>query len=533
MAGSLFEPDVAEAFLTCSICENEYKDPVGLPCLHSFCKECISRHIIESTKGQKTARGFNCPKCKRQVDAPDPMQAPHYWVESFPVNHFVKNLMENVHLRTENRKCDPCSRRNDSIMAVKWCKECSEAYCDQCESFHKSLKYSQHHNLIDMTDLQHRPIKDTASRPPCPDHERSELSYFCEDHNQVVCSSCVTLDHRKCNNVMSCEEAADKQRLDAEGVIEKLKMQRDWANRVSENRKHSLKTLEDASFQLRQQIAGLRQQMNDVLKAKEYKLTEEIKSLNVQEKNNHMSDINSCDGIASTTDNALSLLQNTLKHGSDTDVLLTVDKVKHEAHVCENTLTDVTREMKDVFINFVPDKQLQALSNTLKDIGKLTVTYAPVHITPPYNLDQQAEGNQIEDEATPFHSIPLSPSSVRKSSPLSLHLKKGSPPLSVRRSPPTAFGNGNIHTARLSPIPSARSKKSPPSDELKHLDTNQTPLPPLILPPKSTTPIQRIAPKQASLDFFFKGRTIQDRENCCFTGAGFIGNEKIVLVDQV
>lgn len=103
MAGSMYEPDVAEAFLTCSICEEDFKDPVGLPCLHSFCKECISRHIIESTKGQKLARGFNCPKCKRQVDAPDPQQAPQHWVESFPVNHFVKNLIENVRLRTENR----------------------------------------------------------------------------------------------------------------------------------------------------------------------------------------------------------------------------------------------------------------------------------------------------------------------------------------------------------------------------------------------------------------------------------------------
>lgn len=532
MAGSLYETDVAEAFLTCSICEDDYKEPVGLPCLHSFCKECISRHIIEATKGQKAARGFNCPKCKRQVDAPDPQQAPHYWAESFPVNHFVKSLMENVRLRTEDSKCYSCSRRNDSVIAVKWCKECSEAYCEQCESFHKSLKYSQHHNLMSMGDLQHQPIKDTVSRPPCPDHEGTELAFFCEDHNQVVCSSCVTLDHRKCHNVTSCEEAADKQKLEADAIIEKLKMQRDWANRISENRKHSSKTLEDASFQLRQQIAGLRQQMNDLLKAKEYKLTEEIKNIKIQEKNHYDSDIDSCDGIASTTDNALSLFQNTLKHGSDTDVLLTTDKVKHEVHVCENTLSDITREMKDVFMNFAPDKQLQAISNTLKDIGKITVTYSPVHIAPPYNLEQQTEQNHIEDESFVFRSIPPTPLSARKSPPPTISLKKGSPPISARKTPPTFLGNG-IHTARLSPIASIRSKKSPRSEDLKHPDTTQTPLPPLILPPKSTTPVHRVAPKLASLDFFFKARTIQDRENCCFTGAEFIGNSRIILVDQV
>lgn len=399
-------------------------------------------------------------------------------------------------------------------MAVKWCKECSEAYCEQCESFHKSLKYLQHHNLISMTDLQHQPIKDSANRPPCPDHDGTELAFFCEDHNHVVCSSCVTLDHRKCNNVMSCEEAADKQRLQAEAIIEKLRMQRDWANRISENRKHSLKTMEDSSFQLCQQIAGLRQQMNDLLKAKEYKLTEEIKNIKLQEKSHNDSDIESCDGIASTTDNALSLLQNALKHGSDTDVLLTIDKVKHETHVGENTLADITREMKDVFLNFVPDKQLQSMSNALKDIGRITLTYSPVHIAPPYNLEQEAKLNQIEEETVAYQSIPQSPSSTRRTPPLSLTLKMESPPTSVPKSPQTSVSNGIIHT-RLSPIASARS------------------LPPLVLSPKSATPTKRLAPKQASLDFFFKARTIQDRENCCFTGAEFIGNDKIILVDQV
>lgn len=533
MAGSMYEPDVAEAFLTCSICEEDFKDPVGIPCLHSFCKECISRHILESTKGQKLARGFNCPKCKRQVDAPDPQQAPQHWVDTFPVNHFIKNLMENVRLRTENRKCDPCCRRNDNIMAVKWCKECSEAYCEQCESFHKSLKYLQHHNLISITDLQHQPIKDSANRPPCPDHDGTELAFFCEDHNHVVCSSCVTLDHRKCNNVTSCEEAADKQRLQAEAIIEKLRMQRDWANRISENRKHSLKTMEDSSFQLCQQIAGLRQQMNDLLKAKEYKLTEEIKNIKLQEKSHNDSDIESCDGIASTTDNALSLLQNALKHGSDTDVLLTIDKVRHETHVSENTLADITREMKDVFLNFAPDKHLQSMSNALKDIGRITLTYAPVHIAPPYNLEQEAKLNQLDEEPVAYQSIPQSPSSTRRTPPLHLTLKMESPPTSVPKSPQTSTGNGIIHTTRLSPIASARSKKSTRNNDQKHSDTVQTPLPPLILSPKSATPIKRRAPKQASLDFFFKARTIQDRENCCFTGAEFIGNDKIILVDQV
>lgn len=97
--------------------------------------------------------------------------------------------------------------------------------------------------------------------------------------------------------------------------------------------------------------------MNDLLKVKEYKLIEEIKNIKLQEKSYNDFDIESCDGIVSIIDNVLYLLQNVLKYGLDMDVLFMIDKVKYEIYVGENIFVDIICEMKDVFLNFVLDKQ--------------------------------------------------------------------------------------------------------------------------------------------------------------------------------
>jgi len=45
------ESHVSEEFLCCPICTEEYVDPRSLPCLHTYCHNCIADHIEASTKG--------------------------------------------------------------------------------------------------------------------------------------------------------------------------------------------------------------------------------------------------------------------------------------------------------------------------------------------------------------------------------------------------------------------------------------------------------------------------------------------------
>lgn len=540
VAADIIDPDVADNFLTCSVCDEPFKYPVGLPCLHSFCKECLTKHILSTTKGQKAPKGFNCPKCKRHVDSPDSHQPPHSWADLFAPNHFVLSLMEGVKLRSDSQKCDPCSRRNEKVTAIRWCKECGEALCQQCEGFHRSMKYSQHHHLVSMDDLKHQPIKSTVSRPPCPDHEGTLLGFFCEDHNQVICSSCVTIDHRKCRHVTTTAEAAEKQHNDAETLRERLKLQRDWARRIADNRRHSSQVMDDSANQIRQQITSIREQINDLLVQKESKILEELKVIHTEEKQKYEGAIETCDGLVSTTENAISLLQNSLKHGSDTDVILAIDNVRNESHTCEGKLSELTTQLHDLFISFSADNALQSLVNNLDDIGKLTTTRANANLTAPYHVDSltthrsdnthrshvdhvhhistrrtsqtthRDDKREIELEES-LRSLPISPVSPGRRSPLAI----------------VPHGHRKVLTPPYEPI------KSPLITPRKNHIQSPSPLPPLMIPKSiSPFPYNRMIPKPATLETFFKGRTSNDRENCAFTGAEIIQDGRIILLDQ-
>ena len=51
-----------EEHLTCSVCLKQFKDPKVLPCLHSYCHDCIVK-LAEHAKSST----FNCPNCRLAV----------------------------------------------------------------------------------------------------------------------------------------------------------------------------------------------------------------------------------------------------------------------------------------------------------------------------------------------------------------------------------------------------------------------------------------------------------------------------------
>ena len=58
-----------EDLLNCLICLEPYKSPKVLPCLHSFCTQCLERH--HDFYKLKNADRLSCPTCRELVTVPD------------------------------------------------------------------------------------------------------------------------------------------------------------------------------------------------------------------------------------------------------------------------------------------------------------------------------------------------------------------------------------------------------------------------------------------------------------------------------
>ena len=60
--------------ITCPVCQEHFRDPKILPCLHYYCKECVRQLALRAGPN----RPFACPECRRGTVLPqnDPDQLP-------------------------------------------------------------------------------------------------------------------------------------------------------------------------------------------------------------------------------------------------------------------------------------------------------------------------------------------------------------------------------------------------------------------------------------------------------------------------
>jgi len=59
---------IKDDYLTCSICFNEFTTPKALPCLHTFCLDCVRDYV--ATRNFEAVGKFPCPMCNNEVTIP-------------------------------------------------------------------------------------------------------------------------------------------------------------------------------------------------------------------------------------------------------------------------------------------------------------------------------------------------------------------------------------------------------------------------------------------------------------------------------
>ena len=115
-----------EEQLTCSVCLDLYTNPRTLPCLHSFCQECL-----EGLNQEWEARGdtyyFSCPTCRQCTEVP------REGVGAFPVAFHLNNLKE-IRQSLKNKESDPqqvTCNDHDKPLEV-FCETCKTLICLHC-----------------------------------------------------------------------------------------------------------------------------------------------------------------------------------------------------------------------------------------------------------------------------------------------------------------------------------------------------------------------------------------------------------------
>jgi len=135
--------------LTCSICLDLFKQPVSLPCDHTFCQGCIEGYWT-GPRGPVQGSTGSCPQCRKV-----------YAGQSYRPNRIVANIVES--------------------------------YCQGLEESGTGPR------LADVAG---------PAPVPCCSRHREELKLYCEEDQELVCLVCgLSQEHR--NHTMVCVQEAE------------------------------------------------------------------------------------------------------------------------------------------------------------------------------------------------------------------------------------------------------------------------------------------------------------------------------------
>lgn len=209
MALSMVKQDsvICNDFTKCSICFEDFKSPKCLPCSHSFCHECLKNHIESSCRSKEAPVGFSCPLCREFIPAEKISAELSDWANDFPSNDRLGKISET----SQGNLCDGCLRDGEEEEANQFCLMCKEKLCGMCTKYHRRNLLTKDHNVLSLGELKKFPIV-IETKKSCFAHAEEIIKYYCQDHSVPCCTVCICSGHRKCDNIETVTETADRLR---------------------------------------------------------------------------------------------------------------------------------------------------------------------------------------------------------------------------------------------------------------------------------------------------------------------------------
>ena len=172
---------------------HNYIDPRVLPCLHTFCKECIGGLAKEAEK--QGLKVINCPTCNIECTLPE---------------NGVEGLARDLNLEFKSQawaliakskspekiKCMDCCKESKE---TKFCSDCCDFLCGRCAEHHAVFWRTKNHKMVKASEVNQDALKFLKSPELSyckdPAHTAYPLDFYCETCDVLLCQSCLLADH--------------------------------------------------------------------------------------------------------------------------------------------------------------------------------------------------------------------------------------------------------------------------------------------------------------------------------------------------
>ncbi|XP_054481341.1 finTRIM family, member 82 [Anoplopoma fimbria] len=388
-------------YFSCSLCVNLLKDPVAIPCGHSFCMDCISGYWNEADY----TGIYICPQCKitftqRPVLRPNAtLSLVAEKIRKSGLNLNLNTSQGNLYAGPSDVPCDYCSGKK--LKAVKSCLNCLASYCEKHLKPHYESATFKRHKLVDELGNLDRKI--------CPQHQKS-LELFCRTDQMCICAICTVSEHRGHDIVSAEAERGEKQKLLG---ISQAEIRQKCQERVKEL--EELKTAVDSLKNSAQRAMVESQKMfEDMIRSIERMRSEVTKLIGINEK----AAFNQAEALVERLEQEIDELKK--KETGLKQLYSTEDHI----HFLQN-FNYLCTPTDDGFIPRVtvnPDfsfgnvrKAVAEIKDRLEEFGReellkisKSVNEVPVYTTESRTLDRRSRGKEVVDNSPPSPPEPKS-----------------------------------------------------------------------------------------------------------------------------
>ncbi|XP_048016564.1 tripartite motif-containing protein 16-like [Megalobrama amblycephala] len=234
---------------SCPVCLDPLKEPVTIPCGHSYCMSCITDCWGQKEQGPP----YRCPQCRESFS-----QRP-----LLKKNTLIAEMMETLQktsLQTAAVECDVCTTEKNR--AVKSCLQCLASFCQTHLQLHYESPAFMKHKLVEAS----RNIQENI----CLSHGRL-LEIYCQDDHQCICYLCMIDNHKNHNTVSVDSEWTSKKKELKEVKVacqkliqERERGQRELREAVMSFKSSALETMEDIEKVFTELICSLEKKRSEI-----------------------------------------------------------------------------------------------------------------------------------------------------------------------------------------------------------------------------------------------------------------------------